>query len=128
MGHSYCANDRVDAIKLGRIYLSGLARIVWQSDDQTSARREVYHSYTQSVIDATRARQRLRGFLIEHCLRPPKERTHNLRLRRPYSSGLQDLRIRPYNFPANFSTATTPATIPGSAVPTAINRMAFLSN
>ena len=29
-----------------------------------------------------------------------------------------------YNFPTNLSTANTPATIPGSAVPTAINRIA----
>ena len=33
-----------------------------------------------------------------------------------------------YNFPKNFKTATSPTTIPGSAVPTAIRRMAFFSN
>jgi hypothetical protein len=26
---TYCANDRLDAVKLGRIYLSGLAKLVW---------------------------------------------------------------------------------------------------
>lgn len=32
---SYCANDRIDAVKLARIYLSGLSPVVWQPDPLT---------------------------------------------------------------------------------------------
>ena len=32
VGKVYCANDRVDAVKIARIYLSALSPIVWQPD------------------------------------------------------------------------------------------------
>ena len=66
---SYCTNDRTDAVKLARIYLSGLARIVWEPDARTRERREVLHRYLRSVCDATRARLRLKSFLTDHGVR-----------------------------------------------------------
>src|SRR5687768_10482563 len=42
---SYCANDRLDAVKLARIYLSGLAQMVWQPDVRTRERRDALHGY-----------------------------------------------------------------------------------
>lgn len=68
----YCTNDRTDAVKLGRIYLSGLARIVWQPDVPTRERREVLHRYLRSVCDATRARNRLKSFLSGRRVRLPR--------------------------------------------------------
>jgi len=35
VGKVYCANDRVDAVKIARIYLSALSPIVWQPDPKT---------------------------------------------------------------------------------------------
>lgn len=69
---AYCTNDRTDAVKLGRIYLSGLAKIVWEPDAQTRERREVLHRYLRSVCDAARARNRLKSFLSGHGLRVPR--------------------------------------------------------
>lgn len=69
---SYCTNDRTDAVKLGRIYLSGLAKIVWEPDAQTRERREVLHQYLKAVGDATRSRNRLKSFLSSHGLRVPR--------------------------------------------------------
>ena len=66
---TYCANDRVDAVKLARIYLSGLARYVWQPDEQTRERREVLHLYRTAVATATRTRNRLKSFLSDHHVR-----------------------------------------------------------
>jgi hypothetical protein len=34
VGKVYCANDRVDAVKIARIYLSALSPIVWQPDEE----------------------------------------------------------------------------------------------
>lgn len=68
---SYCTNDRTDAVKLGRIYLSGLARMVWEPDARTGERREVLHQYLKAVSDATRGRNRLKNFLSGHGLRVP---------------------------------------------------------
>jgi transposase len=69
---AYCTNDRTDAVKLGRIYLSGLAKIVWEPDAQTRERREVLHRYLRSVCDASRARNRLKSFLSDHGARLPR--------------------------------------------------------
>jgi len=69
---SYCANDRLDAVKLARIYLSGLARTVWRPDAQTRERREVLHCYRTAVVTATRTRNRLKSFLSDHHVRLKK--------------------------------------------------------
>jgi transposase len=69
---AYCTNDRTDAVKLARIYLSGLAKIVWEPDAQTRERREVLHRYLRSVCDATRARNRLKSYLSDHGTRVPR--------------------------------------------------------
>lgn len=69
---TYCANDRLDAVKLARIYLSGLAKLVWQPDEQTRERREALHLYRTAVTTATRARNRLKSFLSDHHVRLKK--------------------------------------------------------
>lgn len=54
VGKVYCANDRVDAVKIARIYLSGLSAIVWQPDSKTLERREVFSAYQAVVKELTR--------------------------------------------------------------------------
>ena len=56
IGKSYCANDRLDAVKLARIYLSGLAHTVWQPDARTRERRELLHGHRKAVTTSTRKR------------------------------------------------------------------------
>ena len=60
IGKSYLANDKVDAAKIARIYLSGLAIAVWQPDAETRQRRELLSTYQRCVKDSTRAQQHLR--------------------------------------------------------------------
>jgi transposase len=72
VGKSYLANDKVDAAKIARIYLSGLAIKVWQPDAETRQRRELLSTYQRCVKDSTRAQQHLRSYLNEHALRLPK--------------------------------------------------------
>ena len=69
---NYCNDDRHSALKLARVYLSGLAKIVWQPDDQTRLMREVFFAHRNSVKDCTRLRNRIRTFLNEHCVRLPQ--------------------------------------------------------
>lgn len=66
---TYCANDRLDAVKLARIYLSGLAHLVWQPDARTRERRELLHLHRKAVATSTRARNRLKSFLSDHRVR-----------------------------------------------------------
>lgn len=72
IGKEYCATDRVDAIKIARIYLTGLSPLVWQPDPKTRERREVFSAYQGVVKESTRAKQQLKSMLNEHCLRLPK--------------------------------------------------------
>lgn len=72
VGQSYCATDRVDAIKIARIYLSALSPIVWQPDAPTRERREVFSAYQGVVKEAVRLQQQLKSMLNEHCVRLPR--------------------------------------------------------
>jgi transposase len=69
VGKVYCANDKVDAVKIARIHLSGLAAKVWQPDPKTLERREVFSAYQSVVKEATRLKQQIRAMLNEHCVR-----------------------------------------------------------
>lgn len=69
VGKAYCANDRVDAIKIARIYLTALSPVVWQPDAKTLERREVFSAYQAVVKESTRLKQQLRSMLNEHCVR-----------------------------------------------------------
>lgn len=66
---NFCNNDRHSAVKLARVYLSGLAKTVWQPDPITRERREVFFAHRNAVKDTTRGRSRIRSFLNQHCVR-----------------------------------------------------------
>lgn len=65
---SYCTTDKKSAISLARIYLSGLASIVWNPDKKTLDRREILHYHNKAVADTVRAKNRIYGYLNRHCL------------------------------------------------------------
>ena len=69
---NFCNDDRHSAVKLAKVYLSGLAKIVWQPDKTTREMREVFFAHRTAVKDCTRLRNRIRTFLSEHCVRLPK--------------------------------------------------------
>ena len=58
VGHNFCNDDRHSAVKLARVYLSGLAKVVWQPDAITRERREVFFAHRNAVKDTTRCRSR----------------------------------------------------------------------
>jgi transposase len=72
VGKTYCATDRVDAIKIARIYLSALSPLVWQPDAKTRERREVFSAYQGVVKEGMRLKQQIKSMLNEHCLRLEK--------------------------------------------------------
>lgn len=69
---SYCTTDKSSAVKLARVYLSGLAHEVWIPDETSRAMREVLFSHRRTVQDTTRGRNRIRGWLTDHGARAPK--------------------------------------------------------
>ena len=71
VGKAYCATDKVDAVKIGRVYLSGLAHEVWRPDGPAAERRELFFGDRNAVRDAVRARNRIWAFLNQQCVRRP---------------------------------------------------------
>jgi len=69
---AYLKDDKVDARKIARVYLSGLAVAVWQPDEQTRERREVLAVYERVKRDSVRCRNRLWSWLTQHGVKRPK--------------------------------------------------------
>lgn len=69
---AYCNTDKVSAVKIARVYLSGLAVLVWKPDDKTRQRRELFRQYQRSVTDSVRHRNQISGWLNGHGIKKPK--------------------------------------------------------
>jgi len=74
MGSQYAVTDRIDAIKLARAWIAGLAKIVWTPDGKAAERRTLYFAYRNAKKDATRQRNRLWNWCCMNGLRAPKKR------------------------------------------------------
>lgn len=72
-------DDRSSAERIARIYLSGLAKVVWVPDARTRTLRELLGAHQSAVTQATRTKNELRAYLAEHNVRLPK----GTRLTRP---------------------------------------------
>jgi len=70
--NTYCNTDKISAVKIARVYLSGLAVLVWTPDETTRVRRDIFHRYRRSVTDSTRCRNRIKSFLSDHGVRLPQ--------------------------------------------------------
>jgi transposase len=67
--HAYCNDDKASAIKLARVYLTGLSKVVWQPDEESRERREILFLHRNIVRETTRLKSSIRSFLNEHCIR-----------------------------------------------------------
>lgn len=76
---AYCNTDKLSAVKLAKVYLSGLAHEVWTPDETTRERREVFFTHRRTVKDTTLGRNRIRSWLTDHGVRAPQ----GLRLTQP---------------------------------------------
>ncbi len=72
VGKAYCATDKTDAIKIARVYLSGLAHEVWRPDPVAAERREVFFGHRNAVRDSVRERNRIWAFLNQQCVKRPR--------------------------------------------------------
>ena len=67
-----CINDKSSAIRVARVFLSGLFDdTVWIPDPVTRERREILGSYMEAVKDQTRIINRIKSFLNEYTVRMP---------------------------------------------------------
>ena len=65
-------DDRSSAEKIARIYLSGLAKVVWVPDEGTRQYRELLSAHQEAVRQAPRSKNSLRSSLTEHAITLPK--------------------------------------------------------
>jgi transposase len=72
VGKAYCATDKIDAIKIARVYHSGLAHEVWIPDGKAAERRELFFAHRNAVRDSVRSRNRIWAFLNQQCVKKTK--------------------------------------------------------
>ena len=63
--------DKEDAVKIAKVYLSGLAEEVWQPDEKTVMRRQVLSKYTQNNKSIIKTKNMIKSFLTENGIQFP---------------------------------------------------------
>lgn len=69
---AHANNDKISAVRIGKGYLAGTAKIVWVPDLKTQEWRDWFHAHQKAVKRTTQMRNRLRSYLSDHGVRLPK--------------------------------------------------------
>ena len=66
---AHANNDKISAVRIGKAYLAGTAKVVWVPDARTQERRDWFHAYSKSVKRSTRTRNSLLSYLSDNGVR-----------------------------------------------------------
>jgi len=66
---AHANNDRISAVRIGKAYLAGTAKLVWLPDVRTQERRDVMHAHRKAVKRFTQAVNRLDSYLSDNGVR-----------------------------------------------------------
>lgn len=66
---AHANNDKISAVRIGKAYLAGTAKIVWVPDARTQERRDWFHAHRKAVKRATQARNSLLSYLSDNGVR-----------------------------------------------------------
>jgi transposase len=69
---AHANNDKISAVRIGKAYLAGTAKVVWVPDPKTQERRDWFHAHRKAVKRTTQIRNRLRSYLSDNGVRLPK--------------------------------------------------------
>lgn len=69
---AHANNDKISAVRIGKAYLAGTAKIVWVPDAKTQERRDWFHTHKKAVKRTTQVRNRLLSYLSDNGVRLPK--------------------------------------------------------
>ena len=69
---SYANNDKISAMRIGKAYLSGMAKEVWVPDARTQERRDLFHAHRKTVKRTTQMNARVRSYLSDNGVRLKK--------------------------------------------------------
>jgi transposase len=66
---AHANNDKISAVRIGKAYLAGTAKIVWVPDPKTQERRDLFHVHRKAVKRTSQMRSRLQSYLSDHGVR-----------------------------------------------------------
>ncbi len=69
---AHANNDKISAVRIGKAYLAGTAKVVWVPDAQTQERRDWFHAHRKAIKRTTQVRNRLRSYLSDNGVRLPR--------------------------------------------------------
>jgi len=69
---AHANNDKISAVRIGKAYLAGTARVVWVPDPKTQERRDLFHMHRKAVKRTTQLRNRLQSYLSDNGVRLKK--------------------------------------------------------
>ena len=68
---AHANNDKISAVRIGKAFLAGTAKMVWIPDPQTQERRDWFHAHRKAVKRTTQMRNRLLSYLSDNGVRLP---------------------------------------------------------
>lgn len=68
---AHANNDKISAIRIGKAFLAGTAKVVWVPDALTQERRDWFQAYQKAVRRTTQVRNRLLSYLSDNGVRLP---------------------------------------------------------
>jgi transposase len=66
---AHANNDKISAVRIGKAYLAGTAKIVWVPDARTQERRDWFQAHRKAVKRTTQVRNRLLSYLSDNGVR-----------------------------------------------------------
>ncbi len=90
---AHANNDKISAVRIGKAYLAGTAKIVWVPDEKTQERRDWFHAHRKAVKRTTQMRSRLLSYLSDHNVCLPKGTRLATGTEEDLSEQLQRLRV-----------------------------------
>lgn len=66
---AHANNDKISAVRIGKAYLAGTAKVVWVPDLVTQERRDWFHAHRKAVKRTTQIRNRIRSYLSDNGVR-----------------------------------------------------------
>src|SRR5256885_1563143 len=91
---AHANNDKISAVRIGKAYLAGTAKIVWIPDPKTQERRDLLHAHRKAVKRSVQMRNRILSYLSDNGVRlkkgtklvdEPKEAEQQLRQAKDWS-------------------------------------------
>src|SRR5580693_1193406 len=69
---AHATNDKLSAIRIGKAWLAGTAKVVWVPDAKTQERRDWFHAHRKAVKRTTQVNNRLLSYLSDNGARLPE--------------------------------------------------------